>query len=58
MFSIKGSRDNMSIIIIAFPAAPAVDPAAVKQENELDALLEKKVTGVNVVSSSSSNVFL
>merc|ERR1711872_1197839 len=40
----KGSRDNMSIIIIAFPACPTVDPAAVKQENELNALLEKKVT--------------
>ena len=35
----------MSIIIIAFPACPTVDPAAVKHENELNALLEKKVTG-------------
>ena len=35
----------MSIIIIAFPACPTVDPTAVKQENELNALLEKKVTG-------------
>lgn len=40
----KGSRDNMSIIIIAFPAAPKVDPAAVKAEKELDSLLERKVT--------------
>ena len=39
----------MSIIIIAFPAAPSVDPAAVKQENELNALLEKKVTGLLLV---------
>jgi len=40
----KGSRDNMSIIIIAFPGAPKVDPAAVKAEQELNELLEKKVT--------------
>ncbi|XP_023331879.1 protein phosphatase 1A [Eurytemora carolleeae] len=41
----KGSRDNMSIIIIAFPAAPKVDPAAVKADQQLNELLEKKVTG-------------
>ena len=29
------SRDNMSIIIIAFPAAPKVDSACVKIETEL-----------------------
>jgi len=52
----KGSRDNMSIIIIAFPAAPAVDPAAVKQENELDALLEKKVT--ELIASHDNDVEL
>jgi len=39
----KGSRDNMSIIIIAFHGAPKVDAAAVKIENELNATLEKKV---------------
>ena len=39
----------MSIIIIAFPACPTVDPAAVKLENELNALLEKKVTGVTMM---------
>ena len=44
----QGSRDNMSIIIIAFPACPTVDPAAVKLENELNALLEKKVTGLTL----------
>ena len=35
----------MSIIIIAFSACPKVDPAAAKHEKELNALLEKKVTG-------------
>merc|ERR1719450_1678629 len=38
----KGSRDNMSIIIIAFPSAPKVDPGAVKAEHELNGILEKK----------------
>jgi len=52
----KGSRDNMSIIIIAFPAAPTVDPTAVKQENELNALLEKKVT--EVIASHDNDVEL
>merc|ERR1719512_470347 len=37
----KGSRDNMSIIIIAFPSAPKVDPAAQKVEADLNASLEK-----------------
>jgi len=40
----KGSRDNMSIIIIAFHGAPKVDPAAVKAEKELNELIEKKIT--------------
>jgi len=39
----KGSRDNMSIIIIAFPNAPKVDPAAIKAEKELNEKLEKKI---------------
>merc|ERR1711988_1647975 len=39
----KGSRDNMSIIIIAFPAAPKVDPEALRKEEELNRLLKQKV---------------
>jgi len=42
----KGSRDNMSIIIIAFPAAPKVDPEAKRKDEELNRLLEQKVTDV------------
>jgi len=42
----KGSRDNMSIIIIAFPNAPKPDPAAIKVEKELNQLLEKKVNEI------------
>ena len=35
----------MSIIIIAFPAAPKVDPEAKRKDEELNRLLEQKVTG-------------
>jgi len=52
----KGSRDNMSIIIIAFPACPKVDPACVEKENKLNALLEKKVC--DLVASSNNDVEL
>ena len=47
LFSLQfqGSRDNMSIIIIAFPAAPKVDPEAKRKDEELNRLLEQKVTG-------------
>ena len=43
--SLQGSRDNMSIIIIAFPAAPKATSEAIKAENELNDLLKQKVTG-------------
>jgi len=39
----KGSRDNMSIIIIAFPAAPKVSQTAIKEENELNESIRAKV---------------
>jgi len=42
----KGSRDNMSIIIIAFPAAPKVDPEVVQKEEELNLLIKQKVTDI------------
>ena len=40
----------MSIIIIAFPAAPKVDPEAKRKDEELNRLLEQKVTGNYVIS--------
>lgn len=52
----KGSRDNMSIIIIAFPSCPKVDPEAVKQEAELNSILEKKVT--ELIESHNNDVEL
>ena len=35
----------MSIIIIAFPAAPKVDPEVKRKDEELNRLLKQKVTG-------------
>jgi len=52
----KGSRDNMSIIIIAFPSAPTVEQEAVRQENELNSILEKKVT--ELIESHNNDVEL
>ena len=46
----------MSIIIIAFPSAPKVDQEAVKQENELNSILEKKVT--ELIESHNNDVEL
>lgn len=40
----KGSRDNMSIIIIAFPGAPKICNEAVKLENKLNEVLKQKVS--------------
>ena len=45
LLNFQGSRDNMSIIIIAFPGAPKVDPEAVRKEEELNSLIKQKVTG-------------
>uniref|UniRef100_A0A8C6I0W4 Protein phosphatase 1A n=1 Tax=Mus spicilegus TaxID=10103 RepID=A0A8C6I0W4_MUSSI len=39
----KGSRDNMSVILICFPSAPKVSAEAVKKEAELDKYLESRV---------------
>ncbi|XP_046372676.1 protein phosphatase 1B-like [Haliotis cracherodii] len=39
----KGSRDNMSIVVVAFEGAPKVSDVAVKKEQELDAKIETKI---------------
>ncbi|XP_067875294.1 protein phosphatase 1B-like [Heterodontus francisci] len=39
----KGSRDNMSIILICFPNAPKISQEAIRREAELDAYIEEKV---------------
>lgn len=42
----KGSRDNMSIIIIAFSGAPKVSEEAVLEEKALNELLKKRVAAI------------
>lgn len=45
-FVLQGSRDNMSIIIVAFGAAPAPSEAAKQKEADLDSRIEAKVKGL------------
>ncbi|XP_072346027.1 protein phosphatase 1A-like [Scyliorhinus torazame] len=40
----KGSRDNMSVVLICFPNAPKVSEEAILREEELNAYIEQKVT--------------
>lgn len=42
----KGSRDNMSIVIVAFDGAPKVSDEAKQKEAELDSRLESKVRDI------------
>ncbi|KAL7636403.1 UNVERIFIED_CONTAM: hypothetical protein RMT77_013178 [Armadillidium vulgare] len=42
----KGSRDNMSIVLIVFPGAPKVSEEAVKKEKELEQLIRKELTEI------------
>ncbi|KAJ6663891.1 hypothetical protein lerEdw1_009972 [Lerista edwardsae] len=42
----KGSRDNMTCIVVCFPAAPEVSQEALQKERELDAHLENRVAEI------------
>lgn len=39
----KGSRDNMSIVLVCFPNAPKVSEEAIKKDAELDKHLESRI---------------
>ncbi|XP_030019510.1 protein phosphatase 1bb isoform X1 [Sphaeramia orbicularis] len=39
----KGSRDNMSVVLVCLPGAPKISEEAVKKEEELDKFLETRV---------------
>lgn len=43
----QGSRDNMSIVIVAFEGAPRLSEEAVKQDQDLDAKIEAKIKGIS-----------
>lgn len=42
----KGSRDNMSIVLVTFPGAPQVSEEAINKENEMENYLEKRITEI------------
>lgn len=42
----KGSRDNMSVILVTFPGAPRVSDDAIKQEADLHADIEKRIEAI------------
>lgn len=52
----KGSRDNMSVILITFPAAPQVINDAVEKEAKLDQTIKTKVE--EIVSKKGQSVGL
>ncbi|XP_072755758.1 protein phosphatase 1B isoform X2 [Anoplolepis gracilipes] len=39
----KGSRDNMSIVLVTFPAAPKPNPEAQRQEAELETAITRRI---------------
>ncbi|XP_025074033.1 protein phosphatase 1B-like isoform X4 [Pogonomyrmex barbatus] len=39
----KGSRDNMSIVLVTFPAAPKPNPEAQRQEAELEMVIARRI---------------
>ncbi|XP_011062398.1 PREDICTED: protein phosphatase 1B isoform X2 [Acromyrmex echinatior] len=39
----KGSRDNMSIVLVTFPAAPKPNPEALKQEADLEMAIARRI---------------
>jgi len=51
----KGSRDNMSIVIVAFESAPKVSEEAKKKEHELDMKLEEKIKEIVAKADPTSN---
>nr|CAI5845503.1 unnamed protein product [Callosobruchus analis] len=51
----KGSRDNMSIVLVVFPGAPKPTREAMRAESELDETLEMRILAI--VSQSEDNDF-
>lgn len=45
VFFKQGSRDNMSIVLVTFPAAPKPSIEAQKKEAELETAIERRIKG-------------
>ncbi|KAG7202896.1 hypothetical protein KM043_010040 [Ampulex compressa] len=52
----KGSRDNMSIVLVTFPAAPKPNPEAQKKEAELEMAIERRIKEI-VAEQGDKNEF-
>ncbi|KZC11184.1 Protein phosphatase 1B [Dufourea novaeangliae] len=52
----KGSRDNMSIVLVTFPAAPKPSPEAQKKEAELETAIERRIKEI-VAAQEDKNEF-
>ncbi|XP_076288974.1 protein phosphatase 1B isoform X2 [Lasioglossum baleicum] len=52
----KGSRDNMSIVLVTFPAAPKPSPAAQLKETELETAIERSIKEI-VAAQEDENEF-
>ncbi|XP_032664667.1 protein phosphatase 1A isoform X1 [Odontomachus brunneus] len=52
----KGSKDNMSIVLVTFPAAPKPSPEAQRQEAELEMALERRIKDI-VAAEEDKNEF-
>lgn len=51
LFSLQGSRDNMSVVLVCLPNAPKVSEEAVKRDAELDKFLETRVEGERIIET-------
>lgn len=54
----KGSKDNMSIVVVAFPGCPKVSPEAVEKNKILDAKIEQKVQELVAARAPTEDVDL
>lgn len=55
----KGSRDNMSVVLIVFPGAPGLDEKLVQELKEIDAYIKDKVKNIyNSGTTELSDVLL
>uniref|UniRef100_A0AAY4AY99 protein-serine/threonine phosphatase n=1 Tax=Denticeps clupeoides TaxID=299321 RepID=A0AAY4AY99_9TELE len=52
----KGSRDNMSVVLVCFPGAPKISPEAVKREQELDKYLQTRVEEIFMMQCEDEGV--
>lgn len=56
----KGSRDNMTLVLVVFDSAPKLDQKAVEEENEWSKKMEKEIYSmcfVNYITTNFCNYF-